>query len=159
MAELFLIGVGIYWLATDTSTALWVIGGVFVLIVVCAVVSSGQKKGKRTSRRHAGWSGVRTAPRYSGWGYSPSGARASYGSYDDDDEEDEEPVRRKGIRIEHPHVIDDTDYECSVCGHRFGGAAGSCPSCGTVFGGEKTDYEEFDFEEDELEAWDEEDGW
>ena len=76
-----------------------------------------------------------------------------------DDEEDEEPVRRKGIRIEHPHVIDDTDYECSVCGHRFGGAAGSCPSCGTVFGGEKTDYEEFDFEEDELEAWDEEDGW
>ena len=120
MAELFLIGVGIYWLATDTSTALWVIGGVFVLIVVCAVVSSGQKKGKRTSRRPAG---------------------------------------RPGVRIEHPHVIDDTDYECSVCGHRFGGAAGSCPSCGTVFGGEKTDYEEFDFEEDELEAWDEEDGW
>ena len=28
MIELLLVGLGIYWLATDTATALWVIGGV-----------------------------------------------------------------------------------------------------------------------------------
>lgn len=158
MAELFLIGLAIYWLATDTSTALWVIGGAFVLIFICAVYSNRQKGRKKTYRRPAGRSVVRPVPRYSGCGYNSSGARASYASYDDDDDEDE-PVRRKGIRIEHPHVIDDPDYECSVCGRRFDRTYGSCPFCGSVFSGKKTDYEEFDFEEDELEAWDEEDGW
>lgn len=124
MAELFLIGLGIYWLATDTSTALWVIGGFFVLIFICAVFSSSQKHQKRSYRFSAGRSGVRTASHYSGYGYSPSGTRVSYAPYDDDDEE-EEPVRRNGIRIEHPHVIDDPDYECSVCGNRFDQVSGS----------------------------------
>ena len=33
-----------------------------------------------------------------------------------------------------------------------------CPYCGSRFTEMVTDEEEFDFEEDELEAWDEEDG-
>ena len=34
----------------------------------------------------------------------------------------------------------------------------ACPYCGARFNGRVTDEEEFIFEEDELEAWDEEDG-
>ena len=34
----------------------------------------------------------------------------------------------------------------------------ACPSCGARFTCSKEDYEEFDEEEDELEAWDEEEG-
>jgi len=40
----------------------------------------------------------------------------------------------------------------------FRGKSSVCPSCGARFTGSKEDYEEFDEEEDELEAWDEEDG-
>lgn len=60
------------------------------------------------------------------------------------------------FRIDHPHVISDDESECSVCGKRFQGKSSVCPSCGTRFVGSKEDYEEFDEEEDELEAWDEE---
>lgn len=62
------------------------------------------------------------------------------------------------IRIDHPHVISDDESECSVCGKRFQGKQSVCPSCGARFTISKEDYEEFDEEEDELEAWDEEDG-
>lgn len=70
------------------------------------------------------------------------------------------PVSSKGqpLRIDHPHVISDDESECSVCGKRFRGKSSVCPSCGARFTGSKEDYEEFDEEEDELEAWDEEDG-
>ena len=62
------------------------------------------------------------------------------------------------VRIDHPHVISDDESECSVCGKRFRGKYSVCPSCGARFTGSKEDYEEFDEEEDELEAWDEEEG-
>ncbi len=62
------------------------------------------------------------------------------------------------VRIDHPHVISDDESECSVCGKRFRGKQSVCPSCGARFTGSKEDYEEFDEEEDELEAWDEEEG-
>ena len=62
------------------------------------------------------------------------------------------------VRIDHPHVISDDESECSVCGKRFHGKSPVCPSCGARFAGSRDDYEEFDEEEDELEAWDEEDG-
>ena len=70
------------------------------------------------------------------------------------------PVSSKGqpLRIDHPHVISDDESECSVCGKRFRGKHSVCPSCGARFTCSKEDYEEFDEEEDELEAWDEEDG-
>ena len=75
------------------------------------------------------------------------------------------PGKRRGgvssgraVRVERPHVIEDTDYECSVCGSRFSEAASVCPCCGARFEGKQKDWEEFDLEEDELEAWDEEDG-
>ena len=61
-------------------------------------------------------------------------------------------------RIDHPHVIDDDDYECSVCHRRFRKAGTVCPYCGTHFSGSVVDDGEFEDEEDELEAWDEEDG-
>ena len=61
-------------------------------------------------------------------------------------------------RIDRPHVIDDDDYECSVCHRRFSKDVMSCPYCGARFIGRVEDDEEFDEEEDELEAWDEEDG-
>ena len=61
-------------------------------------------------------------------------------------------------RIDRPHVIDDDDYECSVCHRRFRKAEAACPYCGTRFSGRVVDDEEFEDEEEELEAWDEEDG-
>ena len=62
------------------------------------------------------------------------------------------------VRIDHPHVIDDDDYECSVCHRRFRKADMACPYCGARFAGRIVNDEEFEDEEDELEAWDEEDG-
>ena len=62
------------------------------------------------------------------------------------------------VRIDHPHVIDDDDYECSVCHRRFRKAGMACPYCGASFSGRVVDDGEFEDEEDELEAWDEEDG-
>ena len=61
-------------------------------------------------------------------------------------------------RIERPHVIDADDYECSVCHRRFRENQMTCPHCGAQFSGNVTDTEEWDEEEDELEAWDEEEG-
>ena len=70
------------------------------------------------------------------------------------------PAGSKGhpFRIDHPHVISDDESECSVCGKRLRGESSVCPSCGTQFACCKEDYGEFDEEEDELEAWDEEEG-
>ena len=65
---------------------------------------------------------------------------------------------RGNIRIDRPHVIDDDDYECSACHRRFRKKVMICPYCGTRFSGLREDTEEWDEEEDELEAWDEEDG-
>ena len=65
-------------------------------------------------------------------------------------------LKGQPIRIDHPHIISDNESECSVCGKRFQGKRSICPSCGARFAGSKDDYEEFDEEEDELEAWDEE---
>ena len=67
------------------------------------------------------------------------------------------PSRNHPYRIDKPHVIDPDDYECSVCHHRFRKNVMVCPKCGTRFSDRKTDDEDFLFEEDELEAWDEED--
>ena len=64
----------------------------------------------------------------------------------------------KPVRVDHPHVIDPDDYECSVCGRRFRKDRMVCPYCSARFTGKVTDTEEWDEEEDELEAWDEEDG-
>ena len=52
MGELILLGLGIYWLATDTKTALWVIGGIVALILISALV-----KGKKGGKRASGYSG------------------------------------------------------------------------------------------------------
>ena len=62
------------------------------------------------------------------------------------------------MRVNHPHVIDDDDYECPVCGRRFREDQMFCPYCDAQFDGKVTDTEEWDEEEDEMEAWDEEDG-
>ena len=62
------------------------------------------------------------------------------------------------LRIDHPHIIDDEDYECSVCHRRFRKNVMSCPYCGVRFSGRVMDEREFDEEEDEMAAWDEEDG-
>lgn len=61
-------------------------------------------------------------------------------------------------RIDRPHVIDPDDYECSVCKRRFRKDQMVCPYCRVRFSVRMMDDEDFVFEEDELEAWDEEDG-
>lgn len=67
---------------------------------------------------------------------------------------------KKGpYRIDRPHVIDPDDYECSACHRRFRKDRMACPYCGARFTERVKDEGEFLFEEDELEAWDEEDGW
>ena len=71
------------------------------------------------------------------------------------------PRRRKSsgpVRIDHPHVIEQDDYECSVCHRRFRKDVMICPHCGTQFTGQVQDEAEWNEEEDELEDWDEEDG-
>lgn len=66
--------------------------------------------------------------------------------------------RRPRTRIDIPHIYDADDYECSVCHRRFQENQMTCPHCGAQFSGNVTDTEEWDEEEDELEAWDEEEG-
>lgn len=119
MGSLILIIIMIYWLATDTTTALWVIGGVIVLAIIGSLLDgiNGNKKNST--------SGISGKPR---------------------------------IRIDHPHLIESSDYECTICGRRFGRNQMSCPYCGVRFTGTKEDFEEFDEEEDEWAAWDEEEG-
>lgn len=69
-------------------------------------------------------------------------------------------VRRAGaVLIEHPHYIDDTDYECSRCGERFDEKARVCHCCGAVFADTEVDQREYDDEEDEEFDMDEEEGW
>ncbi len=65
---------------------------------------------------------------------------------------------KEPYRIDHPHVIEDDDYECSVCRRRFRRNVMVCPECGARFMKRVTDENEFLDEEDELDAWDEEDG-
>ena len=60
------------------------------------------------------------------------------------------------VRIDHPHLLSEDESECSVCGSRFKGKGMDCPHCGARFAGVREDSEEFDEEEDEMEAWDEE---
>ena len=62
------------------------------------------------------------------------------------------------IRIRIPHLIEDDEYRCNSCGARFWQDTRICPSCGVVFTGTVTDDEEYEDEEEEMEAWDEEDG-
>ena len=65
---------------------------------------------------------------------------------------------RPRTRIYHPHVVEEDDYECGICGYRFSKADSSCPHCGVRFNCAVTDEEEYDEEEDELEDMEEE-GW
>ena len=136
---------------------LWIFVGIFVFGLIAELVFGNPRKGIRTKRQYGAYSGrsVRVErPKV-------------FEDTDDEDSEDEDwfseyarGKRRGGaVRVERPHVIEDTDYECSVCGSRFSEAASVCPCCGAWFEGKQKDWEEFDLEEDELEAWDEEDGW
>lgn len=61
-------------------------------------------------------------------------------------------------RIDHPHVTEPDEYECSVCRRRFRERRIVCPYCGARFAWIVVDHEEYDDEEDELDAMDEEDG-
>ncbi len=61
-------------------------------------------------------------------------------------------------RIDRPHAVDPDDYECSACHGRFRDNVMACPYCGARFLKRVTDDTEYEDEEDELEAWDEEDG-
>lgn len=115
MFELILVCLGIYWLATDSATALPVLGVVVVLFIIGAMVD-----GKNKSR--------------------PANAE------------------RPRTRIDHPHIMTPDTYECSICGTRFNRNEMTCPYCGVRFNGTRKDYEAFDEELDELEAWEEEEG-
>ena len=65
---------------------------------------------------------------------------------------------KEPYRIDRLHVIDPEDYECSACRRRFQKNQMICPYCGARFTERVKDGEEYDFEEDELAAWDAEDG-
>ena len=62
------------------------------------------------------------------------------------------------IRIHIPHLIEDDEYRCNNCGARFRRDLRICPSCGVLFTGTVKDDSEYEDEEEEMEAWDEEDG-
>ena len=61
------------------------------------------------------------------------------------------------VRIDRMHAVDPDDHECSVCHARFTEDTMFCPRCGAGFTGRENNDDEFDFEMDELDAWDEED--
>ncbi len=69
------------------------------------------------------------------------------------------PRERPGARIDIPHYCDADEDVCSVCGQRFSRNLMSCPHCNVRFNTIKTDDRAFIEEEDEMEDWDEEDGW
>ena len=52
-------------------------------------------------------------------------------------------ARGNPTRIDHPHYIERDDYECSVCGARFGRKGMTCPKCGARFQGTRKDENEF----------------
>ena len=53
-------------------------------------------------------------------------------------------------RIDHPHYMSLDEYECTVCGRRFGRNTMVCPHCGVRFTRTETDEDEFD---DEYVFW------
>ena len=62
------------------------------------------------------------------------------------------------IRVCIPHLIEDDEFRCNVCGRRFRKDTMICPGCRILFSGTVVDEEELEDEEEEMEAWDEEDG-
>ena len=60
-------------------------------------------------------------------------------------------------RIDHPHLYEDTDYQCSVCGAWFQKDTMTCLRCGSEFTDTENDNTEFDEEMMEEDDWDEED--
>ena len=67
--------------------------------------------------------------------------------------------KRTRTRIDIPHYCDEDEHVCTICGYRFDRDIMSCPHCGVRFNNIRTDERAYDFEEDEMEAWDEEEGW
>ena len=90
-----MLGIGICWLATDTKTALCVIGGVLVLFLIAAL--AGGKNGKKCS------SGSSGRPR----------VRIDHPHYMSDDESE---CSVCGTRFREKVM------ECPKCGARFGTA-------------------------------------
>ena len=60
----------------------------------------------------------------------------------------------KPTRIDHLHYIDLDEYECSVCGHKFGRKAMTCPRCGARFDATRENDDEFI---EEMMLWDDDD--
>ena len=60
----------------------------------------------------------------------------------------------KPTRIDHLHYIDLDKYECSVCGHKFGRKAMTCPRCGARFADTRVNDDEFI---EEMVLWDDDD--
>ena len=141
----------VFWLAVVCVI------GIFALLAGAAGRRRRKAKARQNRYRGSGSDAYfRMQPVRTGYAYRPP----SYN--DDEDEEDEDDygdrVRATGTIIRHPHAIDPDDYECSVCGRRFPKEQAECPYCSARFTGRKTDDMEFLLEEDELEAWDEEEG-
>lgn len=63
------------------------------------------------------------------------------------------------IRVHIPHLIEDDEYRCNNCGARFRQDVRICPSCGILFTGMVKDDSEYEDEAEEMDAWDEEDGF
>jgi len=68
------------------------------------------------------------------------------------------PARHGQPRTRIPHLFEADEYACPYCGIRFKADEMFCPHCGVGFSDTKVDYTAFDEEEDEMEAWDEEEG-
>ena len=66
---------------------------------------------------------------------------------------------RPRIRIDHPHYVSVDESECTICGRRIPAYVSRCPNCGVRFNAARKDEEEWDEEFEEMEAWDEEEGW
>ena len=58
---------------------------------------------------------------------------------------------RPRTRICHEHYMSPDEYECTVCGARFGKDVKTCPNCGVRFNRTEDDDEEFI---EEMVIWD-----
>ena len=57
------------------------------------------------------------------------------------------------IRVYIPHLIEDDEYRCNICGFRFKKDIRICPGCGIFFSGTVVDKDEYEDEKEKMGFW------
>ena len=57
------------------------------------------------------------------------------------------------VRVYYPHWMRPDEYKCDICGRRFQEDTMVCPYCRIRFSETVRDEDEYEREEEEIEAW------